>query len=365
VTKIIAALIVLAFSVVPAPAYHRQTPPIVRLTTSGDSTLPRLASGARRLVVGLDTTGRQIFLQDRGDNTLDPITNTGENDNPTASPNSHIIAWDSDCDVLGCAEPGRQIFMLLRGSVFQVTHDPTGTSINPALSGKGSLAFESKGDLASTGNAGVRQVFLRSADGVIVQVSSGHGTSRNAMLDRTGRSLVYESSNDLAGNETGIAQLWLVGDKAPLGPLTNGQGPSTRAAISPEGRIVVFESTAALIGDLENTGVPQIFAYRTREATFAQITNAPGGCTSASVARAGSDWAVAYVCGNQGFLHSLNANTTSRIPIDGDVSQAVTELGRHFMMVSTTANLLGSGTTAGRQLCMLNLFKYPLVPAAP
>jgi Tol biopolymer transport system component len=363
VTKTTAALIVLSLSAVPALGFHHQTPPIVALTTSGDTTLPRLSSLGRHLVVALNVNGRQIFRQNRRENILYPVTSEGHNDNPTSNQNSQIFAWDSDCSLLGCAEPGRQIFMLNSNVVTQVTHDLTGTSVNPALSGRGStLAFESMGDLAHTGNDGTRHIF-RLADGILTQVSTGDGSSRNAAFDKSGRSLVYESTNDLSGNDTGIYQLWLVAPRPILGPLTNGQGHSTNASISAEGRVIVFQSTADLTGNLHDTGVPQIFAYRTREATFSQLTNAPGGCTNASVAKAfGGDWTIAYVCGNEGFLRLLNANTTSRLPIDGDVDQVVTELGRHFMVVSTNANLLGTGTTPGRQIYMLNTFKYMLEP---
>jgi len=365
VTKTSAALIVLALSV-PAAAYHRQTPPVVPITLSGDSTLPRVASAGRRLVVALDTGGRQIYLQDRRDNTLEQITDQGDNDNPTANTSGHILAWDSDCTLLGCPPGGRQIFLLTGGSVVQATNDPTGTSVNPALTGHGSLlAFESMGDLAHTGNFGTRQVFLRSTDGTFTQVSHGHGTSRNAVFDKTGRSLVYESTNDPNGNDAGIAQIWWVARQAPLGPLTNGHGPSTQPAISADGRVITFESTAALTGDLHDTGVPQVFVYRTREATLTQISDTPGGCSDPSVAKTGADWAIAYVCGNQAFFHVLNADSTQRLPIDGSIDQAVTELGRHFMMVSTKANLLGSGSTPGRQLYMLNLFKFQLAPVGP
>ena len=361
-TKTTAALIALSLSAAPVLGFHRETPPIVALTLSGDSTLPRLPSGGRRLVVALDTNdGRQIYLQERLDNTLRPITTEGHNDNPTSNQSAHIIAWDSDCSLLGCVEPGRQIFMMNSGVVTQVTHDPTGTSVNPALNGRGSMmAFESTGDLANTGNAGTRHVFRRSIDGYITQMSTGDGPSRHAALDKSGRSLVYESTNDLSGNDTGIYQLWLSAPRAVLGPLTNGQGPSTNASISPEGRVVVFQSTADLTGDLHDTGVSQIFTYRTREATFSQITNSPGGCTNPSIAKGFSDWVIAYTCGSDGFLRQLNATTTQHLPIDGDVFQVVTELGRHFMAVSTNANLLGSGTTAGRQIYMLNTYKYML-----
>jgi hypothetical protein len=363
VTKTTAALIVLSLSAVPALGFHHQTPAIVALTQSGDSTLPRLRSPGRRLVVALDVNGRQIFQTERRDNTLRPVTSLGHNDNPTSNHNGHTLAWDSDCSLLGCAEPGRQIFLLDHNVVTQVTHDPTGTSVNPALSGRGSiLAFESTGDLANTGNAGTRHIFLRSADGTLTQVSSGDGPSRNPALDKSGRSLVYESTNDLSGDDTGTYQLWLSSPRFVVGPLTNGQGHSTNASISHEGRVIVFQSTADLTGDLQDTGVSQIFAYRTREATLAQVTTSPGGCINPSVARARADWAIAYTCGTEGFRRLLNANTTERLPIDGNVFQAVTELGHHFMVVSTNANLLGSGTTPGRQIYMLNTFKYQLVP---
>jgi Tol biopolymer transport system component len=365
VTKTTAALIVLLLSGVPALGYHRQTPPVVALTLSGDSTLPRLRSAGRKLVIALDTNGRQIFLLDRRDNTLHPVTTQGHNDNPTANQSGHILAWDSDCSLLDCPEPGRQIFLLTPDGVTQVTHDPTGTSVNPALSGKGSLlAFESTGDLANTGNPGTRHVFRRLPDGSITQTSYGDGTSRNPAFDKSGRRLVYESTNNLNGHDTGIYQVWLSSGSGGIigGRITDGEGPSTNASISPEGRVVVFQSTADLTGDRHDTGVSQIFAYETRGRVVSQITNSPAGCTNAAVARAAADWVISYVCGNEGYLRLLNANRTQRLPIDGDVFQAVTELGRHFMGVSTNVNLLGTGTTPGRQIYMLNIFKYPLEP---
>ncbi len=40
----------------------------------------------------------------------------------------------------------------------------------------------------------------------------------------------------------------------------------------------------------------------------------------------------------------------------------VAALGSWFRVVSTTANMLGSGTTSGHQIYMLNLFKLPVTP---
>jgi hypothetical protein len=71
------------------------------------------------------------------------------------------------------------------------------------------------------------------------------------------------------------------------------------------------------------------------------------------------------VCAGTGYMHLLRANERYRLPIDGgDTTQAIPESGAHFVVVSTTANLLGSGTTAGHQLYLLNLYKRPLIPVA-
>ena len=49
----------------------------------------------------------------------------------------------------------------------------------------------------------------------------------------------------------------------------------------------------------------------------------------------------------------------------GGVTQRILgEMGIHFLILSTTGNLLGGGTTPGKQVYMVNLFKRPadLVP---
>ncbi len=154
-TKTAFALLALGLLARPALAFHRTTPPIIAVTSSGDTLLPRVSTEGRQLVVALDVSGKQIFRQHRTHDLLEQITTSGDNDNPTISRNSRVIAWDSDCSQLGCPEPGRQIFMWTAGTAFQVTHDPTGSSVNPALSGRGTrLAFESHGDLAGQNPSG-------------------------------------------------------------------------------------------------------------------------------------------------------------------------------------------------------------------
>jgi Tol biopolymer transport system component len=357
--------VLLVFSA-PALAYHRQTAPIVAITDDGDTALPRVPAHGHRLALALEGSGNQIFRLDRGDNLLEPITITGDNDNPTISSNGSVLAWDADCDLAGCPDPGRQIFLWTRGDVVQVTEDPTGTSTNPALSGNGSrLAFESTGNLTGQNPTGARQVFLRLKTGDITQVSSGQGASRNPVLTRLGLLVVYDSTSSPAGANTGIAQIWLAPRSEPAAPITTGLGPSQAPAVSADGRFVVFESTADLTGDQQDTGVSQIFAYEPRKLTLSQLTNDPVGCTGASVYKVPGDWRVAFVCHDRVFFRELQTAQTYRLPITtGDTPRAIAELGIHFMVVSTTANLMGTGTTPGHQIYMLNLFRLAPEPVA-
>ena len=365
-TRTRTVLVALAMLAAPVAAYHRTTPPIVQLTTSGEHSLPRVQAGGRRLVLALEVGGHQIFRQDRVHNTFEQITTSGDNMNPTVSANGDVLAWDVDCDgVIGCADSGEQVFRWARGTVQQITHDPTGTSSNPALSGTGArLAFESLSDLAGTGNAGVRQIFRVDKTGLFTQISHGAADSRNPALDKGGLAVVFESSNDQGGNDTGVTQVWLSTIHG-TSRLTAGAGPSSRPAISSDGRVLAFESQADLLGDGHDTGVNQVFAYDLRNALLSQLTNDLAGCSGVSVQRIPKDWSIGYVCHGEGLFRHLVAKQTFRIPVDGgDTQQSLTELGAHFMVISTTANLFGGGTTPEHQIYMLNLFKLPAVPVS-
>jgi len=361
------ALVALAMLAAPVAAYHRTTPPIVQLTTSGEHSLPRVQAGGRRLVLTLEAGGRQVFRQDRVHNVFEQITTSGDNMNPTVSANGEVIAWDVDCDgVIGCADSGQQIFRWSRGTVQQITHDLSGTSSNPALSGTGArLAFESTGDLAGTGNIDVRQIFRVDKTGLVTQISHGAADSLNPALDKGGLSVVFESSNDQAGNATPTTQVWLSTIHG-TSRLTAGAGPSRHPAISSDGRVLAFESQADLLGDGHDTGMNQVFAYDLRNALLSRVTNDLAGCSGASVQRIPKDWSIGYVCHGEGFYYHLVAHQTFRLPaVDGgDTQQSITELGAHFMLISTTANLFGGGTTPEHQIYMLNLFKLPAVPVS-
>jgi hypothetical protein len=358
-----ATVFALALLSTPALAYHRQTPPIVRLTNAGDTPLPRVPAGGRRLALAIDASGRQIFRLDRARNVLEQLTTKGTNDNPSISSSGSVIAWDADCTQLGCPEPGRQIFVWLNGRTFQASHDPTGTSTNAAVSGKGSrVVFESRGDLAGNGNR-TKQIFMIANQGPVAQVSQGSGASQRAALDKSGFTIVYESTGDANGADSGASQIWLQSRLGYPIVLTNGTAGSYAPAISDDARVIAFESAADLLGDRHDTGVRQIFAYETRTRTLSQITHDPLGCSGASVTGIPGDWRIGFVCHAEGYFHHVRANQTFRLPIPSgtDTPQAIAELGGHFMMVSTNANLVGAGTTAGHEVFMLNLFKLPAV----
>jgi hypothetical protein len=395
---VIAVLAAIPGGATPVAAFHRQTPPIVRLTSSGDDTLPRAAGPRLTFSVDpshLDPDGYfapprrspfapvtvSVLRQNWIPKEIELIENGA---NPTSSVSAHVIAYEEDCSLFVCSagDTGRQIFLWLNLNLEQVTHDPTGTSVNPALDGLGDLlAFESQGDLAGTGASGSSQIFLATvgppgSNPTLTQVTQGSGTSRNAALSLSGATLVFESTNDDQGNDTGVSQIWLATTRLVGAPtaITKGAAPSVSPSISSDGRIVAFASTAAVASDGHDTGVSQIFIYDTRTRAITQLTDDPAGCSQPSVDLPHHDWRVAFVCHGMGFFHLLKRQQRFELPLpDGSDTATVRAMGSRpsFITVSTTADLTGGapvanqpagGTTSGHQLYLLNLFKLPAIP---
>lgn len=346
-----------------AGAHHRQMPPVVAITTSGDASLPRLAPPSRRAAaVVVDAT---IAVVNPFRTAGEPVFTfaAGSNANPSISANGRVVAWDSDADPLGNGAPGRQVLTQNRTVLEQAAVDPTGTSTNPAVDVAGvSVAFESTADLAGTGTVGARQVFLRHVDGSIRQLSRGSGTSRNASIALRSRLVVFESTSDpVSGVDTGIAQIWIATLLAGTAdPITSGLGASGSPTVSNDGRLVVFDSRADLAGDGHDTGVPQIYAYDTFSRTFARLTDEPGGCTGPTAARIKRDWRVAYVCSGAAYFTMLRANQRFHVATDGGKTSGLVPQGdAHFMLVATTADLEAGGVAPFSRVYMVNLFKRP------
>jgi hypothetical protein len=358
----IALALLLAAS--PAMAHHRQTPPVVAFSVAGDDELPRgVVTGGTIALSRTRDDGHEIVRFQVGRLATVPVSAAGDCRNPTVSGSGGTVAWDTDGDPLQSGDPGRQIIAQRGTTLVQITHDPTGTSVRPTLNRTGRvLAFESRGDLADTGNAGAYQVFVQDQTGVITQVSRGRGESHDAALARGSLMVAFDSTSDpVTGDDTGVAQIWLAGESSgSAAPLTAGLAPSLRPALSPDSRLIVFESRANLNGAGEDTGATQVFIYDRVTGRFAQLTDDPRGCGGASADFYLGDWRVVYTCGGQAFYHELLADHRFQIPIDsGDTSSALAVIGSHFIAVATTANLTGSGTTAGHRLFLWNLYRLP------
>jgi len=363
-----ATLLTFLAAAAPAAGHHTGTPPIVRLTLSGDTTLPRAPAFGDTLAFAPDSGPNIYSLHLFSRPTILMLVSAGGNSaNPSAAI-ARSVAFDSDGNPLGSNDPGRQIFVRDGGLLEQLTHDPSGTSANPAVNLRGNrVGFESAGNLAGQNGSGALQVYFQDGDGSVVQLSRGQGTSRNVSLSRSGGTIAFESTSDrVTGLDTGVSQIWLsTMDPTTSHPITAGCGPSRNPSVSDEGRFVVFESDADLAMGGADTGVPQVFAYDTRTGDYAQVTQEPDGCTAPMSRRHGGDFRVVFTCGSegvrQGFYHYLRADRRYRLPIsEGDTNRAVTGMGYYFVAVSTTADLIaGTGTTSGHQLYMLNLYKRP------
>ena len=372
------ARVLIAFALVASTygashAIHRHTPPVVRVTQSGDFTLPRLPVFGQTLLVSVGNPGaRNIFgirVRDLDLGlSLEPLSSGGDNTNPIGGRGTRLFAWDTT----GSPYPGRQLELRSTFSNFPAFfNDPTGTSTNPSVSRKASaIAWESRGDLAGTGmNSGRQIFFLRRSDPRVQQLSRGRGESRNPALGGNDGVVAFDSTSDpVTGADTGMPQLWLSRtDDGSSAPVTAGQGASEFPSMSQDSRVIVFQSRAALDGDGHDTGVPQVFAYDAFGVTFARLTSNPAGCTLPSVRSAGGDFRIAYMCGGRAYYTQLRTGEQFVLPIvGGDTTRVVSELGTFFLMVSTTSNLLGTGVTPGHQLYLWNLYKRPAlsIPSA-
>jgi hypothetical protein len=360
----LAASVLVLFAVGPALAHHRQTPPVVQFTTSGDNALPRLASFSAAFALVIPSTG------DEG-----PIVGftfpypsmrtvaTGSDANPAVSLGGRVTAWDAD--VLG--NGNRQVYMRSgSGGPVLISNDTTGTSSNPSVSGSGRrIAFESNGNLAGTNNQGSRHIFVWTKFGM-TQASRGLGTSLNPALNRGGLLVAFQSTSDpSSGLDTGKPQVWFTDLKTGVAKrVTSGPGPSYNPVISADGRLIGFESRADLAGDGHDTGKSQIFLYDIPTGNFAQVTNESAGCWSPSIHRFREDWRIGFVCGGQAYYYLLRAAQRFQVPINagGDVAQVTAELNPEFLMISTTSVMNGSGLTTGHQVYLVNLYKRPAVP---
>lgn len=355
----------------PALAHHRQAPPVLALTAGGDTALPRLpAPGRTTLTLAVPQAGGAAIVSVKPYKNPPLVTSilaAGDNQNPAISFSGAVVAFDTDADPLGTGLPGRQVVLARSGTLIAGPSDPSGTSANPALDVAGQrVAFESTADLANTGTAGShRRVFLRQPTGGVSQASVGVGESRNPAISRRGWLAFESTSAPGSGADTGVEQIWLgTTTGGAAAPITSGLAPSTRPSFSGDGTILTFQSRADLAGDKTDMGVPQIFVYDTKSKTSAQLTFHAAGCTDPGVTKVKRDWRVGFVCAGAAYVFMIREDVLYQVETaGGDTTRILPELGKHFVVLATDADLVaGSGTTAGHRVYMVNLFKRPAVP---
>jgi hypothetical protein len=120
-------------------------------------------------------------------------------------------------------------------------------------------------------------------------------------------------------------------------------------------------------GERHDTGTKQIFVYDDRTQTYAQITNDPGGCSRPAVSRIRSDWRVAFICSGQAYFYMLREDRRYHLPtVGGDAQGIFPEMGVHFVMVSTNANMYDPSLppNPGYRIILRNLFALP-APQVP
>jgi hypothetical protein len=76
------------------------------------------------------------------------------------------------------------------------------------------------------------------------------------------------------------------------------------------------------------------------------------------------DWRVGAVCGGQAYFYMIREDVLYQVATpDGEATGLQPELGKHFLVLATNSDMLaGSGTTAGHQVYMVNLYKRPATP---
>lgn len=363
---VLATVLSIAATVVPAVAHHRQTPAVVQLTTStADNTLPRVAPSGPAVVWAEGPIGnRSVFAIKLAKYAVKiPVSNTaGDNRLPATTQTGKYTVWEND--------PGSSVtgaFVNSKGVVSQLVPFP---AANPAVTGLGTrVYFEATEDLDiyNANPTHARQIFQRFKDGSVKQISRGNGTSRNAVAPKTNGFVAFDSTSDpVDGHDTGIPQIW-TGNAQPFVAtttrITAGAAASEFPQTSIDGAVVVFQSRAALATDGHDMGVSQIFAYVVANQTFAQVTDDVGGCELPSVYRLGANYRVAFTCSGQPFYYELLTDQRFRLllPAGAHTSRVITGLGTWFLVLSTTGNLSGTGLTAEHQLYIVNLFKRPPV----
>jgi Tol biopolymer transport system component len=412
--RLLLALLVTGLLPGTAAALHRETPPVIRLTSGGENTAPGkswnhyVAFSSDADLLGNGSTGRQVFLfslldYDCQNGTAKPTTpcpyppkpyliqvtsGAGSADNPSADGNGEWVAFDAFGALSGTVGPAslhRQIYMwnVITGEHIQVTSSADGENVRPQVNWGGSQAvFESTAGLS--GYRGVNQVhsFYR-PNRSIVPLSSGWGPAGHPSVSRGGNWVTFHTTSDMlgTGQDTGIAQVYVANldstrTKKVVYQITKGNGPSRNPYVSEKTHFVVFDSQATDIpGSLHDPGT-KIFIAPTDQGQLPHLQQMTtfgdyGDCTDPTWTPLGDK--IAFICtgdplrngttGHRVFVYDTVNNVLGQLTGRGDVRPPIgTWISSFHMSINDNTDLTGAGV-CGYQVYLLDYLSGFWTPA--
>lgn len=407
----------------PALALHRESPPAVRVTSSGSHTLSRgkhFTTNAVAFVSDQDllangSTGQQIFVFSQlfydcnayttrsttpcphppRDSLFQVTHGPGNPANPTLvfRQSTAYIAFDADGSFVGLQGPAanlRQIFLmnLITGELVTVTRSSDGNNERPSLNISGSVVvFESTSRLTRDPQpAGVKQIYaykrfwLQGVD-KLLRITSGAADSTAPIPDKTGTRLVFQSRANLLadGADTGVSQIFAAEVDwdtlaSSMFQITRGNADSTDPYVADDHRFVVFESQATDLPDRFGSPGGAIFSAPTDEGHFPrpkQLTDVDtfGECHSPTLSF--TDQRVGFICtgdplrngttGNRYFVLSIGDNTIGTLQqVTGRGDvQAASMYMGESFAVLSDNANLAGSGACGYQIYIVDIFRDP------
>ncbi len=205
----------------------------------------------------------------------------------SVSADGSVIAFDSNCDIVGANTDGSLEVFVFDGSVSQVTDGQFCSSAHPSLDGAGSwLAYDSDCDPLGANADGNNEIFRVRTSGtgrkqLTSDASAGGCGSFDASSNAAGDLIAFDSDCDLTGtNVDQVVEIFQVTDRKQVSQIS-ASADDTCGSISPRsnavGDIVVFESTCDFSG-LNVDGSVEIFR-RLGDGSIEQLSNDGGDPT--------------------------------------------------------------------------------------
>ncbi|MCS7470455.1 S8 family serine peptidase [Stieleria sp. ICT_E10.1] len=362
---------------------------------SSDGRYMAFESNADNLVPGDTNEMGDIFVYDRTERTIERVSlsadateGNGMSSNASISGDGRFVAFESNASnlVTGDTNGGKDVFVYDRIERTIERVSGNGSSSRPSISADGRyMAFESgASDLVPGDTNGTGDVFVYDcADGTIERVSlggdamQGNAGSWNSSISGDGRYVAFESdaSNLVPGDTNGVGDVFVYdriegtiervsrGDDA-----AEGNGRSRAASLSGDGRFVAFGSESSNLVPGDTNGVGDGFVYDRFEGTIERVSlggdasEGNGWSYPPSISWDGryvafSSWASNLVPGDTNswgdiFVHDRTEGTIERISLGRDATEgdgfsyapSISDDGRYVAFESDAGNLVPGDT---------------------